>query len=33
MLLNAPHQIVCHADVYRSTGLTGEDVHPVGHLV
>jgi hypothetical protein len=33
MLVNAPHQIVRHADIQRSTGATGEDVHPIGHLV
>jgi len=33
MFLNAPDQIVRHAHVKRSTGLAGEDVNPITHLV
>jgi hypothetical protein len=32
MLVDTPHQIVCHADIQRSTGFTGEDVYPIGHF-
>ena len=32
VLLDTPHQIVCHADIQRSTGTTGENVYPIGHF-
>ena len=32
VLLDTPHQIVCHADIQRSTGFTGENVYPIGHF-
>src|SRR3979490_1785672 len=32
VLVDTPHQIVCHADIQRSTGFTGEDVYPIGHF-
>jgi hypothetical protein len=32
MLVDAADQIIRHADVECSTGLTCEDVHPIGHF-